>query len=173
MNWADWLIIIVILISTLFSLQRGFVKEALSLAVWVTAFVIARTFSFNLAVILANYIELYSVRVAAAFALLFAGTLIVGALISHLVGAMIRATGLSGTDRLLGMVFGAIRGGLIMVVVVALLKHTPLAQDPWWEQSYLIPEFLVMEEWSFNFFKEVANYVLAIGEQNSAETSTQ
>ena len=163
MNWADWLIIIIIGISTLISLQRGFIKEALSLVVWITAFVVARTFSFNLAEILAEYIELYSVRVAAAFAILFAATLIVGALLNHLIAAMVRATGLSGTDRVLGMVFGLARGGLLIVVAVALLKHTPLAQDPWWSGSYLVPRFLLLEEWSFNFFRELADYLLSFG----------
>ncbi len=163
MNWADWLIILIIGISTFVSLYRGFIKEALSLVVWITAFVVARTFSFNLAVVLAQYIDVYSVRVAAAFAILFAATLIVGTLLNHLVAAMVRATGLTGTDRILGMAFGMARGGLLIVVAVALLKHTPLAQDAWWSSSYLVPRFLLLEEWSFNLFRELANYLLSLG----------
>lgn len=160
MNWADWFIILVILVSALISIKRGFVKEALSLFIWVTAFVVARTFNFNMAVLLEGYIELYSARLAAAFAILFAATLIVGSLASHLIGALVRATGLSGTDRLLGMVFGVIRGGLIIVVLLALIKHTPVTADSWWRESYLIPQFLMLEEWSFNLFKQWANYLL-------------
>ena len=160
MNWADWLIIGIITLSALISVKRGFVKEALSLFIWVTAFVIARTFSFSMATLLTDYIELHSVRLAAAFAILFAATLIIGALVSYLISALVRATGLSGTDRILGMVFGLARGGLIIVIVLALVKHTPVTADLWWRESYLIPQFLMLEEWSFNLFKQWADYLL-------------
>ena len=163
MNWADWLIIAVIAISSFVSIYRGFVKEALSLLIWVTAFVIARIFSFNFAELLSSYIDVYSVRIAVAFAILFALSLVVGALINHLISSLVKATGLTGTDRILGMVFGAARGGLLMIVAVALLQHTPLVNDLWWGQSYLIPQFLLLENWSFDLFKELANYLLNIG----------
>ncbi len=160
MNWADWLIISIIALSALISVKRGFVKEALSLFIWVTAFVIARTFSFSMATLLEHYIALYSVRLAAAFAILFAATLIVGSLVSYLVSTLVRATGLSGTDRVLGMIFGLARGALIIVVLLALVKYTPVTGDAWWRESYLIPQFLMLEEWSFNLFKQWADYLL-------------
>lgn len=160
MNWADWLILAVIAVSALISVKRGFVKEALSLFIWITAFVVARTFNFNMAELLVDYVDTYSVRLAAAFAILFAATLIVGALASHLISALVQATGLTGTDRLLGMVFGMVRGGLIIVVFLALVKNTPVTNDLWWRESYLVPQFLVLEEWSFNLFKQWANYLL-------------
>ena len=161
MNWADWLIIVVIVISALISLKRGFVKEALSLVTWILAFVIARTFSFNFSTLLVDYIDTYSVRVAAAFFLLFVLTLIVGSLINYLITSLIKMTGLTGTDRLLGMVFGMARGALLVVVAVALLKLTPMAQDVWWRESYLIPHFLLLEEWSFSLFRELAEVLLS------------
>jgi membrane protein required for colicin V production len=164
MNWADWLIIAVIAISSFISIYRGFVKEALSLLIWVTAFVIARIFSYNLAELLTGYIDVYSIRYAVAFAILFALALIVGSLINYLISSLVKATGLSGTDRVLGMIFGAARGGLLMVVAVALLQHTPLSNDLWWGQSQLIPQFLLMENWSLSIFKELANYLLNVGQ---------
>ncbi len=160
MNWADWFIIAVVGVSTLISVKRGFIKEALSLLVWVAAFVIARVFSFKMADLLINYIDTHSVRLAAAFAILFALTLIVGALVSHLINILVKATGLTGTDRLLGMVFGVARGCLVVVIAVALGKHTPFSADQWWQESYFIPQFLVMEEWSFDLFKQLSNYLL-------------
>lgn len=160
MNWADWLIIGIVVISSLISIKRGFIKEALSLFIWVAAFIVARTFSFSLATLLVEYIDTYSVRLAVSFAFLFALTLVVGALASYLIGALVKATGLSGTDRILGMVFGMARGGLVVVVLLALAKNTPITGDIWWRESYLIPQFLMLEEWSFNLFKEWANYLL-------------
>ena len=74
MNWADWVIIAIIVLSGLISLKRGFIKEALSLLIWVLAFVIARMFSANMSTLLVDYIDVPTVRYAAAFAILFAAT---------------------------------------------------------------------------------------------------
>ena len=163
MKWADWVIIAVIVVSSLISLKRGFVKEALSLVTWVVAFVVARLFTDNLSTLLAEYIDTPSARVVAAFAILFIATLFIGALLSNLIGLLIKATGLSGTDRVLGMVFGIARGGLIVVVLIALLGMTPVIQDRWWQQSTLIPHFAVMEEWTQNIASEASDLIMNIG----------
>lgn len=152
MNWADWTILVIIGISSLISLKRGFVKEALSLVTWLLAFIVARLFSQPLSVLLEPHIETPSVRIVAAFAMLFIATLIVGILINKLVGALVEATGLSGTDRILGIGFGAARGGLIVVALVALIGLSPAVNDRWWQESQLIPHFVLMEAWT----KEVA-----------------
>jgi len=106
----DWLILAVVIISALISIKRGFVKEMLSLASWLSAFVIARVFSGHLEVLLVQWIETPSARYGAAFGILFATTLIIGAMINHLVGELVKVTGLAGTDRLFGVVFGTTRG---------------------------------------------------------------
>ncbi|OMH38696.1 CvpA family protein [Motiliproteus sp. MSK22-1] len=163
MNWADWVIIAVIVVSSLISLKRGFVKEALSLVTWVAAFIVARLFTDNMSALLAGYIETPSARVVAAFALLFIATLFAGALINNFIGLLIRATGLSGTDRVLGMVFGIARGGVLVVVLVALLGMSPAVKDRWWQQSLLIPHFAVMEQWTQNLASETSDLILNIG----------
>ncbi len=160
MNWFDWLIIGIISISTLISLKRGFLKEALSLVIWVVAFIVARTFSFTMSSLLVEYIEAYSIRIAVSFAVLFIMTLIVGSLINYLVSTLVKATGLTGTDRVLGMVFGMARGVLLIIVTVALARHTPITGDTWWQSSYLAPQFLLLEQWSFNIFRDLADILL-------------
>lgn len=165
MNWADWAIIGIIALSGVISLKRGFIKEAMSLLVWVLAFIIARMFSANMATLLVDYIDVTTVRYAAAFAILFISTLVVGALVNYLISTLVRATGLSGTDRLLGMIFGIARGGLLVVVAVALLKNTPLTDAMWWYESALIPEFLMLEEWSFDLFSKIARSIMNAGQQ--------
>lgn len=164
MNWADWVVVAVIVVSALISLRRGFVKEALSLVTWVAAFVVARVFTDNLSVLLADYIDTPSARVIAAFAILFILTLIVGALINKMIGMIIEATGLSGTDRLLGMVFGLARGGLLVVVLVALLGMSPVVQDRWWKESMLIPHFALMEDWTRNLASDASDVIMSIGQ---------
>lgn len=148
MNWADWVIIAIVAISSLLSLKRGFVREAISLASWVIAFVVARLFAMSLAVVLEDYISTPSIRLLAAFAILFIITLIVGALVGMLISALVSATGLSATDRVLGIGFGAVRGALVVVIIVALLGMTPAVQDSWWLESSLIPHFVLLEGWT-------------------------
>ncbi|WP_210395417.1 CvpA family protein [Motiliproteus sediminis] len=160
MNWADWVIVAIIAISSLISLKRGFVREAISLLTWVAAFIIARLFTDHLSALLASYIETPSARVVAAFLLLFIATLFTGALINNLIGVLIKATGLGGTDRVLGMGFGLARGALLVVVLVALLDMTPVNQDQWWRQSTLIPHFTLMEEWTRSLAGETSRLIM-------------
>ena len=147
---VDWAIIAIIAVSTLISLKRGFVKEALSLLIWIVAGAVAWMFGGSLAQYLESYIQMPSARVIAGCAILFVATLLVGAMLNFLIGELIRVTGLSGTDRFLGMAFGAARGGLLVVVAVGLLSLGPVQQDPWWQESRLIPQFLLVADWSKN-----------------------
>lgn len=149
-NWVDLVIVAIVLISSLISLSRGFVKEALSLVIWIFAGVVAWMFGGSLAHHLQPYIDIPSVRTIAACALLFVVTLLVGGLINFLLAQLIRATGLTGTDRLLGMIFGAARGLFLVVILIGLLSLAPVEQDTWWQQSTLIPHFLLIADWSKN-----------------------
>ena len=144
----DWAIIIVLAISTLMSLRRGFLKEALSLGTWITAFIIARQFHEPMDQLLDTQIIDPLIRSIAAFAALFIGTLLVGAALGFLLGALINATGLSSTDRVLGMVFGFARGALIMTVVIGLLNLTPFVNDTWYTNASLAPHFETVAQWA-------------------------
>ncbi|WP_417544168.1 CvpA family protein [Marinobacter sp.] len=150
--WIDWVIIALIAISTLISLKRGFVKEALSLVTWVGAFILARTFHPQMQALLESTVETPLVRLIAAFAILFFGTLIVGAIINNMIGHLVRATGLSATDRVLGMGFGLLRGLVVVIVAIAFIRYTPLAQDTWWRTSVMIDRLGVVEDWSRRTF---------------------
>tara|TARA_R110000782_G_scaffold77087_6_gene153104 strand:- start:1086 stop:1568 length:483 start_codon:yes stop_codon:yes gene_type:complete len=150
LGWIDWAIIAIIAISALISLARGFVKEALSLLTWVVAGLVAWLFGGALAGHLSSFIETPSIRVIVACSVLFILTLLLGGLINYLIGQLVRVTGLSGTDRFLGMIFGAARGALLIVVAVGLLSLAPVEGDVWWRQSELIPHFLLVADWSKN-----------------------
>lgn len=160
-TWVDWAFIAIIAVSSLISLSRGFVKEALSLLTWVIAGVVAWMFGGALSQHLAAYIETPSVRIIAACALLFVVTLMVGALVNYLIGELIRVTGLSGTDRLLGMVFGAARGGLLVVLLVGLVSLAPVQEDSWWRESQLLPHFLLVADWSKNLIVGMSSQWMA------------
>ena len=129
-NWADWVIVAVVSLSALMSLTRGFVKEALSLLVWVAAFVVAFYFSDRVSVLLVEEVASPTLRYLAAFAMLFVAVLLLGAVCNFLIVQLVHATGLSGTDRLLGMMFGVCRGVLIaLAVLVFAPKLVPLNQE--------------------------------------------
>ncbi|GAA6173592.1 colicin V production protein [Colwellia sp. KU-HH00111] len=159
MVWIDYAILAVIGVSTLISLVRGFAKEAVSLIIWVSAFFIASTFYANLATLLTNISDQF-LRNAAASSILFIATLIIGALINYLIGQLVSKTGLSGTDRILGLVFGALRGVLIASAVLFFMDaFTGVAQSDWWKNSQLIPEFRLVVEWFFEYFKQSSSFL--------------
>jgi len=156
MNWADITILVVLVLSGLISLRRGFIKEALSLVVWLVALVVAVTFREPMAQLLTNAIAEPSLRAIAAFALLFVVTLILGGLLNHLISQLVAVTGLTGTDRFLGFIFGVLRGGLVVVAVVVVLpEFLPVEQDSWWQNSLLIPQFVGLKSVTLELFEAV------------------
>lgn len=154
MNWADWAILGIFAISVLVSLLRGFVREAMSLAVWVLAFWAAFTFAEPGAGWLERFVDLPSARLTLAFALIFLLALGLGGLVTYLVGQLVDKTGMTGTDRMVGMVFGAVRGVALVTVVVMLAGLTPFPRDPWWQESRLLPFFERASLWASRYLPE-------------------
>ena len=148
MVWVDYLIIGIILISSGISIFRGFVKEVLSIISWAIALWVGLMFHSHLATLLAPYITTPTVRLFIAFFVLFAVTLILGALINHTISQLVEKTGLSGTDRSLGVVFGIIRGIAIVTIMVLAAGATPMPKDGWWQNSLLLHHFVVLAEWA-------------------------
>lgn len=147
MIWIDYAISGLILVSAVMGLLRGFIKEAFALTIWVAALWVGMHYSRDFAVLLQTAIGHPSARVAAAFGLLFFMTLILGALIGFILNQLIEKTGLTGSDRILGMLFGVLRGAVLVSVLVMLGGVTPLPEDPWWKQSLLIPPFQSLAVW--------------------------
>jgi len=147
-TWVDLVIIGIVFFSAIVSLLRGFVKEVISLASWVLAFWVSVVFSSQLAPLLPASIEVPSIRLAVAFVVLFLLTLIVGAVINFLLSQLVKKTGLSGTDRSVGMIFGIVRGVLLVTILVLLGGLTPMPQDPWWQDSVLIGYFEKLAVWA-------------------------
>ena len=147
MIWVDYSIACLVMVSALIGLFRGFVKEAFALLIWMLAIGVGMHYCRDFAVLLQDQISYPSARIATAFAILFFMTLILGSLISFILHHLIEKTGLTGTDRLLGVLFGFIRGAVLVALLVMLAGITPLPEDPWWKQSLLIPPFQSLAVW--------------------------
>ncbi len=152
---ADWIILVVVAASAVLSLIRGFIKEAISLAAWLCAFLITGNFYAELADKL-TFIEDNSMRIGAAIVVLFAASMLAAGLLGAVLKAATAKAGLSGTDRLLGAVFGVLRGLLIVCAILALLQilfklHilSSIASEPWWQDSLFIPELMRVVSWFF------------------------
>jgi membrane protein required for colicin V production len=87
------------------------------------------------------------VRVLLAYVVCFVTVLIAGAIVAFLMRKLVEGSGLSGSDRLLGMVFGLVRGFALVTLVVLLLGFTPFRRDPWWHESQLMPNFETGAHW--------------------------
>jgi membrane protein required for colicin V production len=131
-------VIAIIAISALIGLSRGFVREVLSLAIWGVAVVLAMTFSDQVAISLPKRVEGESLRFVVAFALIFVGSLVAGGLVQWLLKQLIESTGLSGTDRLLGLLFGGLRGAIVCIVAMIVVRPIAAEQN-WWQTSRAVP----------------------------------
>ena len=142
MTVVDVVIIFIIVLSALFGLMRGFMRESISLAKWVIATWIAATFAPKLAPMLPAAIESEAVRQALSFASLFLIVFMLGTLVSHLGTRVLIKTGLTSIDRVLGVAFGILRGAIIIIIFVIVAGHFPkLPQEQWWQESVMLHHF--------------------------------
>ena len=154
MLWPDYAILAVIAISVLVGALRGFIKEVFSLLVWSAAFLTAYYFAGDVADLMEDAVTLPSARTAMGFVGLFVAVLLVGGLMNYLLGRLVESTGLTGTDRLLGGVFGAARGLVLIIAVLLVAGFTPIPADPWWKESLTIQRMMPLVSWAAGHLPE-------------------
>ena len=139
-NWLDWVLVIVIVLSALTAIRKGFVAELISLASAITALIIAALNYERLAPLLAGFTRSRGVALGVSFILIFFAVMLTGALIAVIAGKLIRKVELQWFDRFLGGLFGLARG-LLVDCVLLLIMMTFAIQQGAIEKSVLAPYF--------------------------------
>jgi membrane protein required for colicin V production len=141
MNPLDWLLAILLVYSVVRAAMRGFFQETFALGGLMLGFLLACWFYRLLAIQLKGLITSLQIAELAAFLLILAGTMIVASLLGRILRHTASAIGLGFVDRLLGAVFGLLRGALLGVALLLALTAF-LPRSPWVENSHLAPYFL-------------------------------
>ncbi|MDK2126192.1 CvpA family protein [Parachitinimonas caeni] len=141
MTVFDYLVLSILGISVLISVLKGGVSEIISLAAWVLAFWLARTFTADVAAQLPPDIPTAELRLLAAFLAIFLGVWFISAIIRITISQLIKAADLAAIDRVIGAMFGVLRGLLLITVLVLLAGLTPLPKNPVWRNAMFSAPF--------------------------------
>ena len=144
LNILDIVIIAIITISGLVGIFRGFVREIMSLVGWIVSAWLAWRFAYVFAPVFDSIIDSPDVRKAASFISIFLVSLVLFALLSYFISKIMSKSALKGTDRTLGMVFGLLRGAIIIAVLAVLIQSTEFSKESWWTGSMLKEYFLLL-----------------------------
>ena len=138
---ADLAILGIIGLSAVLSLFRGFVREAIALVGWIAGFWLAFNYMHVGAAWFVGWVDSPFLQLSLGFVVLLGAVLVAAGVAGRLAGKLVNVTGLGGTDRVLGMIFGAGRGAVIVAGLVLLAGFTNVMLEPWWRESVLIPRF--------------------------------
>ncbi|WP_456270027.1 CvpA family protein [Kushneria sp. AK178] len=138
-TWVDWAFVIILGLSVMSGFARGFIREGLGLAAWIAALLAARALAQPAAGLLADYIDSQQIRLVIGFVLVVFVVLLLANMVIRLLHAMIEWAGMGFFNRLMGAAFGLLRGGFVLILIVAVVGLTPLSQSRDWRQSTFLP----------------------------------
>lgn len=143
MTLIDVVVLVIVGLSALFGIFRGLVREVLALAAWVGAFLAANVFAPEAARLLPAGMAA-ELRLLAGFVAVFLLVLVAVSLLAVLASKLVKSAGLGAEDRVLGGVFGLVRGGLIVMILVLLAGLTSLPRQPVWRNALLTGPMVVV-----------------------------
>ena len=173
LNGVDYVIIGIIGVSVLISFFRGFVREAISLTVWAAAILVAFKFANPVQLYLAQWMTFSAMRYAIAFAGLFLSVLIGGILLNAFVHLLMNQAGLNITDRLLGIIFGAFRGVVLVTLILMFMSFDSTYETQFLAQSQLASTFKPMVGWMQGFLPNQMKQVTQWLEANKEVDKTK
>jgi membrane protein required for colicin V production len=169
LNFVDIIILVIFALSIVIGFGRGLVSEVISLVALVAAFAVAIYFTTPLADYFTNAASIKQVvsqssdtmgastahpasyaALAISFILLFVATIVVGIIVKAILNLAISAGGVGVGNRILGGIFGFVRGFLINLVIIFIVQLSPLNDEHWWQQSKFVPQFQPAVQWLEN-----------------------
>jgi membrane protein required for colicin V production len=135
MTWVDFAVFGILVASTAWGVWRGLVREVMSLAGWVIAFLAANLFAAPLSALVPASVSRPELRVLIAFVTIFFAALALAMIAALLLAKVVKAVGLGSIDRTLGALFGLLRGLLIVLELTIMAGFTPLPASRDWKNS--------------------------------------
>jgi membrane protein required for colicin V production len=129
LNLADWFILIVLIASGIISFARGFTKEFLSLFLWLAAFIAAISLEYLATPKINEFIGNAEISKIISYIVVFVIFIFIGGMIIKFISKLIKWSGASGFDRFLGVMFGLIRGSIVLFVIFLLLPSSIKTTD--------------------------------------------
>ena len=129
LNSADWFILVVLIASGIISFTRGFTKEFLSLFLWDSAFIAAISLEFLATPRINEFIGNEEICKIISYIFVFVIFIFVGGIVIKFISKLIKWSGASGFDRFLGVLFGLIRGLIVLFVIFLLLPSSLKTTD--------------------------------------------
>jgi len=165
MNTADYLIIAVLILSVFLGFFRGFLHEAIGLISWLGGLWLAWKYAHVVEPYLGGLLDQQPLRAWVARAILLLGIVLLGWIIASIVAYFVHQSGLSMMlDRLLGVLFGFLRGAVIVALIVMLGRLVELDRVSWWKHSRLLPYATELSTWIKNFAESASD----VGERHKS-----
>jgi membrane protein required for colicin V production len=140
MTPVDYILVAIVAVSMLFGAIRGFLRESVALLGWLVGLWLAWRYAPRLQPFLGGSLTDTELQVWVARLLLLLAAILTAWLIGSLLGYLVQRSGLTvGLDRILGSVFGLVRGAVIVGFAVMLAEAADMNDEPWWKGSRLIP----------------------------------
>jgi len=155
LTWLDLVLLAIVGVSALTGVWRGLIGEVMALVVWVAAFWLAIGFGPQVAELYTGVVDAPTARWLLGYASVFLLVLAIGGLVTWVLRKLVRSTGLSGSDRVLGLGFGLVRGAVVACVLVLVAGFTPLPQEAAWQQAQLVPGFERGARWLQGWLPQV------------------
>ncbi|KTD03490.1 colicin V [Fluoribacter gormanii] len=156
-QWVDIILIIVIGLSTITGLLRGFIKEFIALGVWILAVWAGYNYSSSLNPWLQPYIQDQSVLSIIGFIGVVLGVLIAGGIANAILGLFLRGSGLGAMDKVLGGGFGFARGVFILSLIFAVLSMTSIPYQQYVQSSRVYNQLLPVISWVSGYLPGLIN----------------
>jgi membrane protein required for colicin V production len=148
MNGADYLILGVLAVSLLLGMYRGFVRESIGLLAWLGGLWLAWRYASLVEPFLGGALSEPPIRTWAARTIIVVSVVLLGWLVAGILGYLLRHSSLSVVvDRLLGMLFGLLRGAVVIAALVLLAQFAQMDDVKWWKRSVLMPYAVEFSTW--------------------------